>query len=550
MENDAVLRRVEEIKKKREEEELARKNELNDKLLTEKAEIILYFEKINFIEEITDHIDISEYIKKFGIYTDKNTIDCFYNPTHLCNNKNSLIIKNSRGGGGGESAEQFHRRYKENPDLGFISRNYKLDYLIKIIKSTKEKPEYIEKEKNRKIINQKIIKINEELIKLFKPYIVPIFTKKSLLQLIPPPIELGLTPIEELRKEFTKQNNNQNWFEYIKNSLKKIQDRCNDKIILPDIPITIITNQGGNSCYIKQTTWEYYDQSHNIGYDKTIDDKIKITSIEEYYNKCREFELLSYKQLLINQIEDYDKKLDKLIEFNNEKELNNMNIEYIKRQNFINSVNNACINFLKNSKSNTFIKLSIENYENLNNFSFLNFNSIEWSHNKINFNNGNPYIDSCYGGIPQNYISYYEESKVPFLTKCPICNSLTKFNYLHKAYGSPWGGLGGSSSSCSFNEVYCDNHYFYVISTNKHYIITNTKGYSNIDLKRKELGGNWYYNCWSPNVGQPNNRTQWKEWNPKDPDGKKADEEKKRIEAEQIQKQILELQSKLVQLKN
>ena len=75
MENDAVLRRVEEIKKKREEEELARKNELNDKLLTEKAEIILYFEKINFIEEITDDIDISEYIKKFGIYTDKNTIE-------------------------------------------------------------------------------------------------------------------------------------------------------------------------------------------------------------------------------------------------------------------------------------------------------------------------------------------------------------------------------------------------------------------------------------------------------------------------------------------
>jgi hypothetical protein len=87
------------------------------------------------------------------------------------------------------------------------------------------------------------------------------------------------------------------------------------------------------------------------------------------------------------------------------------------------------------------------------------------------------------------------------------------------------GGLAGSNKSCSFNEVYCDNHYFYVISTNKHYIITNTKGYSNIDLKRKELGGNWYYNCWNPN-----NRQQWKEWNPKDPDGKKADEERKRAE--------------------
>jgi len=531
MDNDDVLRRVEEIKKKREEEELARKNELNDKLLTEKAEVILLFEKINFIEEITDDIDISEYIKKFGIYTDKNTINCYYNPTHICNNKNNLTIRNSRGGGGGEPSEQFHRRYKENPDLGLITRNYKLDYLIKIIKLTKEKPEYIEKEKNRKIINHKIIKINEELIKLFKPYIVPIFTKKSLLQLIPPTIELGLTPIEEIHKEFTKQNNNQNWFEYIKNSLKKIQDRCNDKIILPDIPKR--TSYGDMKTQL--IAWE--------GNDPWLPQH-KIQIIEEYYSKCREYELLCYKQLLINQIEDYDKKLDKLTDYNNEKELNNKNIEDIKIQNIINETNDNILKSIKDSISHTFEKLTFQNWDERYKINFLTLHKdYGYSHWIIDTNNKTK--QPCYLDASSTYISYYEEGKVPFLTKCPTCNSLTKFNYLHNQCGSPMGGLAGSNKSCSFNEVYCDNHYFYVISTNKHYIITNTKGYSNIDLKRKELGGNWYYNCWNPN-----NRQQWKEWNPKDPDGKKADEEKKRIEAEQIQKQILELQSKLVQLKN
>ena len=54
MENDAVLRRVEEIKKKREEEELARKNELNDKLdVLKKAYRINYIKNFN-AELITD----------------------------------------------------------------------------------------------------------------------------------------------------------------------------------------------------------------------------------------------------------------------------------------------------------------------------------------------------------------------------------------------------------------------------------------------------------------------------------------------------------------
>ena len=51
---DDVQRRVEDIRKRREEEATAKQNELRDIILRYHAEAFLALESVNFIEELTD----------------------------------------------------------------------------------------------------------------------------------------------------------------------------------------------------------------------------------------------------------------------------------------------------------------------------------------------------------------------------------------------------------------------------------------------------------------------------------------------------------------
>ena len=141
------------------------------------------------------------------------------------------------------------------------------------------------------------------------------------------------------------------------------------------------------------------------------------------------------------------------------------------------------------------------------------------------------------------YISYYKDGKVPFLTECPKCKSSTKLNYLHNCYHSPMGGCGGYNQSSNFNEVYCDNHYFYDSKKDKHYVQDQKGVKINVYNSRKELSNLWQYNCWNPSG-------LWSEYNQNDPDGKIAEQENKKKEAYNIEQQILQLQSKLSNLTN
>jgi hypothetical protein len=135
---------------------------------------------------------------------------------------------------------------------------------------------------------------------------------------------------------------------------------------------------------------------------------------------------------------------------------------------------------------------------------------------------------------------YYEEGKVPFFTKCPTCKSPTKFNYMNKVHRSHMGGC-ENQKSCSFKEVYCDKHYFYNSSTNKHYL-ANPSGIA-INLNHP-MEGSWMVDCWNPT----NSNAKWIEWDPSDPDGAKAAATKKQKEAEEIQQQIAQLHAKLASL--
>jgi hypothetical protein len=51
---DDIQRRVEDIRKRREQETAAKQNELRDIVLIYQAEAILALESVNFIEELTD----------------------------------------------------------------------------------------------------------------------------------------------------------------------------------------------------------------------------------------------------------------------------------------------------------------------------------------------------------------------------------------------------------------------------------------------------------------------------------------------------------------
>jgi hypothetical protein len=101
-----------------------------------------------------------------------------------------------------------------------------------------------------------------------------------------------------------------------------------------------------------------------------------------------------------------------------------------------------------------------------------------------------------------------------------------------------------------FTEVYCDNHYFYSSILHKHYI-SDVKGciIRSNDMKRPPLEGyGTYYSCWNPS-NEWYGKGTWKEWDPKDPDGKKAEARKQREQLENLEKQIEELKKKADQIR-
>ena len=208
--------------------------------------------------------------------------------------------------------------------------------------------------------------------------------------------------------------------------------------------------------------------------------------------------------------------------------------EQASRQKTLDETNMAIRAFIQD-KQHTFTDLTLAEWETRHEKQFIVYTIDQegWSHYTPE-TYGKSYR-ACYSGMPSSFENYYEEGKVPFFTKCPTCKAPTKFNYLNSFYPSPWGG-GNSQESNAFREVYCDKHYFYSSSTQKHYM-ANPSG-DIIKLSYPEMG-QWRLTCWIPTES-------WSIWDPSDPDGSKAIAEKKRKEYEAIQLQISELRAKQV----
>jgi hypothetical protein len=96
--------------------------------------------------------------------------------------------------------------------------------------------------------------------------------------------EPNLDTIEDVRKIFLSTNPemkdiDEKWLEYLIEYLKVVQDRCKNKIILPDPPMRHV--YGFQPVYEESIYW--------IGNDlwaPSLSDKIKC--IERYYTECRD----------------------------------------------------------------------------------------------------------------------------------------------------------------------------------------------------------------------------------------------------------------------
>ena len=218
--------------------------------------------------------------------------------------------------------------------------------------------------------------------------------------------------------------------------------------------------------------------------------------------------------------------------------------EQVRRQGVIDETN-ANIKKSINNRENTFTELQLSDWDKPRQKEFLlKENHGGWGHYIACL--GNKRMNSCYHGMNASFINYFEEGKVPFCTKCPVCNTGTKINYLNKMYSAGWGA--DTQDTHVFNEVYCDNHYFYDSGMNKHYVLSPDGIEMRFPPGRPTLFQNWSYRCWNLPAKYQGSSTiwnKWKEWDPSDPDGSKAEAEKKKKEADEIQKQISELQAKL-----
>jgi hypothetical protein len=255
----------------------------------------------------------------------------------------------------------------------------------------------------------------------------------------------------------------------------------------------------------------------------------KIKSVKES-SEYKEKEV-TRKKILQDERDRAEKILQEELRIKREKAAQD---EQNRRQNIIDDTNTIINKSLQNTTKHTFTNLTLSDWDKRHEKQFITYNNQRgWSHYSVDTNNKE--MLQCYTGMPSSFTDYYEEGKVPFFTKCPTCKSPTKFNYLNKQHNSGWGNT-DSQRSCSFKEVYCDNHYFYDSSTNKHYLANHSGHHIHLNHPKE---GAWSVVCWSPS------KSLWKEWDPSDPDGSKAMAEKKKKEADDIQRQIAELQAKL-----
>ena len=201
--------------------------------------------------------------------------------------------------------------------------------------------------------------------------------------------------------------------------------------------------------------------------------------------------------------------------------------------------------------SHTFTELTVADWDTRSQKQFImKMENGNWMHYKIHPHT-NDVVFPYYADMPESFTEYFEEGKVPFCTKCPLCKSPTKFNYM-KVCHNVGGGMGEQESNV-FRQVYCDKHYFYDSPSNTHYIQDiNGEEIFLKDLNMPNLIGPWNYMCWTPSIkmytNYCNQPTKWKKWDPTDPDGKRAAAEIKEKERDEIKKQIAELYAKLLEI--
>lgn len=195
----------------------------------------------------------------------------------------------------------------------------------------------------------------------------------------------------------------------------------------------------------------------------------------------------------------------------------------------IDETNQNIMNYLKESvDSHTFTKLTIDDWETISAKEVLGqTNERQWLHWGIDILKMG--FVPRYSGLPSSFVSYYEEGKVPFCTKCPTCSIQTKLNYIRQRAGAD------DVPTNRFYEVYCDSHYFYDSNRNKHFM-ANPNGELYRNEERDKLWGINFYTVWNPST----HGTKWKEWDPTDPNGERAENERKKKEVEEIQRQIHE----------
>jgi len=291
-----------------------------------------------------------------------------------------------------------------------------------------------------------------------------------------------------------------------------IQNPPSRRIMLTDIQKYLITDDHNERAFKARYVYRYL---------------MRIIETSEYIEKERvRKEKIAYEKRIAKEKIDEE---ERIVKAKADAE------ENIRRQQIIDETNININTSLKNTQ-HTFSNLTLSDWNKLHEKEFITYNK-DWGWSHFTIDIGYKRHVPWYNGMPSSFVNYYEEGKVPFFTKCPTCNSPTKFNYLNMIHHNGWGGH-ESQKSCSFKEVYCDNHYVYDSSTNKHYRAnpSGTPLHFNHPMQ-----GSWSIDCWTP-------KGNWSIWDPSDPDGSKALAEKKKKEADEIRQKIAELQAKLIQL--
>lgn len=205
------------------------------------------------------------------------------------------------------------------------------------------------------------------------------FNKNMLPLIEPPPLKLNLSPIEELRNEFLKQNPDikhestfyykkineksegidgrgkryesigcEKWFYFVRDSLIKIQERCKNRLILPSAPIREPPGANGLSGY----KINYWDGGDVWRPDYTS----RINSIEAYYTECREFEINSYINKLKQSKIDEENRL-KQFKINEENKLKQTQIDNEIINKYINKIIELSNNYLNIDESRAIITM-------------------------------------------------------------------------------------------------------------------------------------------------------------------------------------------------